>query len=68
MTPKLPKYFTIPWLDRIVVIMDTFRTPYLNHRFNNNITFPHSLEMDEKNSPINAESSMNRTFRGITID
>jgi hypothetical protein len=27
MTPKLPKYFTIPWLDRILVIMDTFRTP-----------------------------------------
>jgi hypothetical protein len=28
MTLKLPKYFTIPWLDRIIVIIDTFRTPY----------------------------------------
>jgi hypothetical protein len=27
MTPKLVKYFTIPWLDQIAVIMDTFRTP-----------------------------------------
>jgi hypothetical protein len=27
MTPKLMKYFPIPWLDRIGVIMETFRTP-----------------------------------------
>jgi hypothetical protein len=26
MMPKLMKYFMIPWLDRIVVIMETFRT------------------------------------------
>jgi hypothetical protein len=29
MTCKLPKYVRIPWLDRIVMIMDTFRTPYI---------------------------------------
>jgi hypothetical protein len=32
------------------------------------ISFPDSIEIDDKVTPINAEPSMNSTFRGITID
>jgi hypothetical protein len=32
------------------------------------ISFPDSIEMDDNITPINAESSMNSTFRGTTID
>jgi hypothetical protein len=32
------------------------------------ISFPNSTETDNKITPTNAEPSMNRTFRGITID
>jgi hypothetical protein len=32
------------------------------------ILFPDSIEIDDKVRPINAEPSMNETFRGITID
>jgi hypothetical protein len=32
------------------------------------ISFPDSIEIDDKITPINAELSMNSTFRGITID
>jgi hypothetical protein len=33
-----------------------------------NISFPDSIEMDDRVTPRNAEPSMNRTFRGITSD
>jgi hypothetical protein len=33
-----------------------------------NISFPDSIEIEDKVTPRNAEPSMNRTFRGITID
>jgi hypothetical protein len=32
------------------------------------ISFPDSIEIDGNVTPINAEPSMNSTFRGITID
>jgi hypothetical protein len=32
------------------------------------ISFPDSIEIDDKVTPINAKPSMNSTFRGITID
>jgi hypothetical protein len=32
------------------------------------ISFPDSIEIDDNVTPINAEPSMNSTFRGIIID
>jgi hypothetical protein len=32
------------------------------------ISFPDSIEIDDNVTPINAQASMNPTFRGITID
>jgi hypothetical protein len=32
------------------------------------ISLPDSIEIDDNVTPINAEASMNRTFRGIKID
>jgi hypothetical protein len=36
MMPQLRKYVAIPWLDRIVVSMQTFRTAYLEESLTQN--------------------------------